>query len=170
MPEQTATPPGFWDSHLGKLRQKIGNDLLLLPGASCLFVNGAGEVLLERRSDFGLWSVPGGNMEPGEDILTSVRREMLEETGFAAAELIPYGYSSNPATRTITFPNGHRCQYFSILFWSPWPADIAPVTSAESLAFGWFKPQALPQDGMASLPETVAAYERFRASGIFQMI
>ena len=170
MPEPTTTPPGFWDSHLGKLRQKIGNDLLLLPGASCLFVNEAGEVLLERRSDFALWGIPGGNMEPGEDIVSSVRREMLEETGWNATELFPYGFASDPATKTITFPNGHRCQYFVLMFWSPWPEGRTPVPSVESLAFGWFKPDDLPADCMRSLPASIAAYERFRASGVFQMI
>lgn len=167
---QPTTPPGFWDSYVGKLRQKVGNDLLLLPGASCLFVNDAGEVLLERRSDFGLWGIPGGNMEPGEDIVTSMRREMLEETGWNATDLIPYGFASDPATKTITFPNGHQCQYFVLMFWSPWPAGHIPVTSAESLAFSWFKPDALPADGMKSLASSIAAYLRFRETGTFQMI
>lgn len=167
---RAAATSGFWDSHIGRLRQKVGNDLLLLPGASCLFVNRAGEVLLERRSDFALWGIPGGNMEPGEDIVTSIRREMLEETGFEAGELVPYGFASDPATKTITFPNGHRCQYFVLMFWSPWPEGRAPRTSAESLAFGWFDARALPADGMPSLAAAIGAYLRFRESGIFQMV
>ncbi|TDQ83115.1 8-oxo-dGTP diphosphatase [Dongia mobilis] len=167
--QPVSTPTGFWDSYLGRLRQKIGSDLLLLPGASCLFVNEAGELLLERRSDFGLWGIPGGNMEPGEDIVSSLRREMLEETGWNAADFIPYGFASDPATKTITFPNGHRCQYFVLMFWSPWPEGREPVASAESLAFGWFRPDDLPDDAMKSLPASVAAYQRFRSSGVFQM-
>jgi 8-oxo-dGTP pyrophosphatase MutT (NUDIX family) len=159
----------FWDSYIGKLRLKIGNDLLLLPGATCLFVNEDGRVLLERRSDFRVWGIPGGNMEPGEDILASTRREMLEETGFDVPELVPYGFASDPRTKTITFPNGHRCQYFVLMFWAAWPSGRAPITSAESLEFGWFAPDALPADCMPSLPDAIAAYQRFRATGIFQM-
>lgn len=160
----------FWDSYIGKLRLKIGNDLLLLPGASCLFVNGAGHVLLERRSDFGVWGIPGGNMEPGEDIVTGIRREMLEETGYEAPDLFPYGYASDPATKTLVYPNGHRCQYFILMFWAPWPAGRQPIASAESLAFDWHAPDSLPTDCMPSLPASISAYQRFRASGIFQMI
>lgn len=160
----------FWDSYIGRLRMKIGNDLLLLPGASCLFVNDAGEVLLEQRSDFATWGIPGGNMEPGEDIVTSIRREMLEETGFDAPEMFPYGFASDPATKTITFPNGHRCQYFVLMFWAPWPEGRIPLASAESLAFGWFRPESPPTDCMPSLPASIAAWQRFRAGGVFQMI
>ncbi len=160
----------FRDSYLFPIRQKIGNDLILLPGASCLFVNEAGEVLLERRSDFKIWGVPAGTPEPGEDIATSIKREMLEETGVEPALVIPYGFGSNPTTKTIVYPNGHRCQYFVMMFYAEWPAGAVPVTSEESLEFGWFKPDALPADAMPSLGATIAAYLRFRETGVFQMI
>jgi 8-oxo-dGTP diphosphatase len=34
-----------------------------------------------RPPDVGRWSIPGGRVEPGEDDLAAVRREVLEETG-----------------------------------------------------------------------------------------
>lgn len=160
----------FAESYVGKLRQKVGNDLLLLPGASCLFVDADGRFLLERRSDFGIWGVPGGNPEPGEDIATLIRREMLEETGVRIDTLIPYGFASDPATKTITFPNGHRCQFFVMLFCADWPVGAVPVASAESLAFGWFTPETLPEDCMPATRASLAAYQRFKATGIFQLV
>jgi len=160
----------FRDSYLYPIRQKVGTDLLLLPGASCLFVNEAGEVLLERRSDFKIWGIPAGSPEPGEDIATSVCREMLEETGVSPARVIPYGFGSDPKTKTIVYPNGHRCQYFVMMFHADWPAGAVPVTSEESLEFGWFKPDALPADVMPSVPASIAAYLRFRETGTFQLI
>jgi len=33
-----------------------------------------------RLSD-GLWEIPGGTVEPGEDYMTTIRRELLEEAG-----------------------------------------------------------------------------------------
>jgi 8-oxo-dGTP pyrophosphatase MutT (NUDIX family) len=160
----------FRDSYLFELRQKVGNDLLLLPGASCLFVNAAGEILLERRSDFGIWGIPAGSPEPGEDIATAIRREMAEETGIEIERFIPYGFASDPKTKTIVFPNGHRCQYFVMLFWAEWPPGTEPVASAESLEFGWFAPDALPREAMPSTPASVAAYLRFRETGAFQLV
>ncbi|BBF99957.1 NUDIX hydrolase [Pseudonocardia saturnea] len=43
-----------------------------------------GRLLLVRRANEpgrGLWSVPGGRVEPGEDEPTAVVRELAEETG-----------------------------------------------------------------------------------------
>jgi len=160
----------FRDSYLYPIRQKVGTDLLLLPGASCLFVDSDGRVLLERRSDFKVWGVPAGSPEPGEDIATSIKREMLEETGVAVERVIPYGFSSDPKTKTIIYPNGHRCQYFVMLFYADWPVGSEPITSEESLELGWFRPETLPQDVMPSLPATISAYQRFRETGVFQLI
>jgi 8-oxo-dGTP diphosphatase len=43
-----------------------------------------GRLLLVRRANEpgrGLWSIPGGRVEPGEDDATALVREMAEETG-----------------------------------------------------------------------------------------
>lgn len=37
------------------------------------------------RKDDGAWSIPKGEIEPGEDPLAAARREVAEETGFDAA-------------------------------------------------------------------------------------
>jgi len=46
------------------------------------------EILLLRRapaeSMAGTWGLPGGGVEPGEDLVDAVRRELLEETALLA--------------------------------------------------------------------------------------
>ena len=47
-----------------------------------------GRLLLIRRGQepaLGLWSLPGGRVEPGEDDATAVIREVAEETGLVVA-------------------------------------------------------------------------------------
>lgn len=55
---------------------------------ACAFVhhkiNGEDKVLLMKRSDNspflpGVWELPGGHIEPGEDIVDGLRRELREE-------------------------------------------------------------------------------------------
>lgn len=43
--------------------------------------------------DLGAWSIPKGEVEPGEDLVDVARREFLEETGFPAPDVgaIPLG-------------------------------------------------------------------------------
>ena len=50
-----------------------------------------------------LWEIPGGVVEDDEDPLEGIKRELLEETGYTAAEFIPVGkLYPNPALQTNT--------------------------------------------------------------------
>lgn len=53
-------------------------------GVSGIVFNRHREVLLIRRNQApaqGLWSIPGGKLEPGETLTEACRREIEEETG-----------------------------------------------------------------------------------------
>ncbi|MFZ5869559.1 MAG: NUDIX hydrolase [Actinomycetota bacterium] len=55
-----------------------------VPCVGALVRDGAGRLLLVRRRHApgaGLWSVPGGRVESGEDDAAAVVREVAEETG-----------------------------------------------------------------------------------------
>ncbi len=62
-----------------------------MPDIAVVFlVDGAGHVLLQHRDEHApraadQWGMVGGHVEPGEDFDTAVHRELLEETGIAAA-------------------------------------------------------------------------------------
>ncbi len=74
-------------------------------------VTDAGEVVLVRQFRFGIDSVtleiPGGMCDRGETPEESARRELLEETGYAAREIVPLGWvHPNPAIQN------NRCHTF----------------------------------------------------------
>lgn len=52
------------------------------PGIEVLLGHPGGPIY--TRKDDGVWSIPKGIAEPGEDLLAAARREFNEETGFPA--------------------------------------------------------------------------------------
>lgn len=50
-------------------------------GIKAIIINDAGEMLLvrETRHNTAYWDVPGGRVEPGEDFMTTLSRELREE-------------------------------------------------------------------------------------------
>lgn len=61
---------------------RIGQEGELRIGSCAVIFDDRHEkILLTRRSDNGLWCLPGGKMEPGESIEECCRREVMEETG-----------------------------------------------------------------------------------------
>lgn len=56
-------------------------------GTSIITVLSDDRIVLIRRRDNGLWSLPGGIVDWGEDLPTSIRRELLEETGLELTKI-----------------------------------------------------------------------------------
>lgn len=57
-------------------------------GTSIIPILEDGRIVLVQRRDNGLWALPGGMVDWGEDIPTTVKRELAEETGL---ELVKIG-------------------------------------------------------------------------------
>jgi ADP-ribose pyrophosphatase YjhB (NUDIX family) len=94
--------------YVARLRACVGNDLLILVAAGGCIRDEQGRILLLRRSD-GLWSVPGGGLEPGERLDQAVVREVREETGLEVEPTALIGVYSDP-DYSFAYPNGHQVQ------------------------------------------------------------
>ena len=58
----------------------------VIPCVGAVVTDGQGRLLMIKRGHepgAGLWSIPGGRIEPGETDAEALVREMLEETGLA---------------------------------------------------------------------------------------
>ena len=69
------------------LRQRIGHDMLWLPGVSIVVVDEAGRLLLGRRADNGCWAVVSGIPEPGEQPAVAIRREPAHLRGLVVGHV-----------------------------------------------------------------------------------
>lgn len=160
----------FADSYLGKLRQIVGKRLILIPGARVVVHDRAGRVLLELRSDFRKWGLPGGHQEVGDSSADTAIREVFEETGFRITRPVAFGIASDPRHETIRFPNGDRTQSVSVLFHARKPRGEPKFNAHETLELGWFPMDALPAAIMPNSARTIKAFGRYRRTGKFQMI
>ncbi|MGH2707462.1 MAG: NUDIX domain-containing protein [Actinomycetota bacterium] len=86
----------------------------LVPAASAIVCDDD-KILLLRRSDNSLWTIPGGAMEIGETIRQTVTREVREETGLDVEPISIVGVYSDPG-HVVEFSNGEVRQQFSICF------------------------------------------------------
>jgi 8-oxo-dGTP pyrophosphatase MutT (NUDIX family) len=158
----------FADSYLGRLRKKVGHDLLKVPGGRIILEDSKGKILLQKRSDFGVWGLPAGSPEEGDTASESIRREVFEETGLTLNHLECFGYSSNPAYEIFTYPNGDQVHCYSLLFYSrDWQGT--PIDSnEETLALDFFSPADLPEM-TRNHRRTVAKYLVYKQTGQFQL-
>ncbi|MFD9572908.1 NUDIX domain-containing protein [Streptomyces sp. NPDC059982] len=107
----------------------------IVPAVTAFVVNDAGDVLMERRSDNGLWGMPGGVQEIGEDISGTVIREVLEETGILVDVVGLVGIFTDPG-HVIEFSDGEVRQEFSLCFRAR-PVSGEIKVSSESLEVRW---------------------------------
>ncbi len=121
----------------------------LVVAASAVVRDAGGRVLLHRRADNDLWSIPGGGMEPGESIADCVAREVREETGFEVAPRYVVGVYSDPR-HVVAYDDGEVRQQFSICFACELVGGERSIASDELLEVAWVAPDEL--DGLAMSP------------------
>ena len=110
----------------------------LVPAASAVVVDQAGRILLHRRNDNDLWSIPGGAMEVGERIADTAAREVKEETGLEVQPETLVGIYTDPR-HVVEYGDGEVRQQFSVCFaCRVVGGDLA--VSDESLEVGFFGP------------------------------
>ncbi len=115
----------------------------LIPAASAVVADPDGRILLARRRDNELWTIPGGAMEPGESISQTAIREVKEETGIDVEVVSLVGIYSDP-NHVVEYSDGEVRQQFSICF-ACRPVGGEPTPSDETSDVTYFAPDELDQ-------------------------
>jgi ADP-ribose pyrophosphatase YjhB (NUDIX family) len=95
---------------------RLGKEGKLRFGCSAvIFDETRTKVLLTRRTDNGLWCVPGGAMESGESAAEACEREVFEETGLKVRVTRLVGVYSNP-NQLVIYPDGTKVHIVALGF------------------------------------------------------
>lgn len=97
-------------------------------------------LLIQRRGEpfAGSWALPGGFLDPDEDLEACARRELREETGIEAAALTAFGQFSAPHRD----PRGRT---ISVAFLTVLGSDAPePKGSDDAAEARWWPVNALP--------------------------
>ncbi len=121
------------------------------------------QILLQKREDFRIWTIPGGGLDPGETPAEAAVRETFEETGYHVTVDRFVGKYHRPQMNSIR----HIYQARVI--------GGTPITRGpETRAVGWFPLDDLPrslskhihemiQDALANTTNPVNKTQRFAA-------
>ena len=127
--------------------------------------NEKGEILLAKRTDNGLWCIPGGHVDLGETLAQACLRELFEETGLKAEVVRLVGvYSDTKGSLHIAQgPEWHTVR--ATFLCKATGGSLRP--SEETSEIKYFDPGQLPplitdharriQDARANKPEAVIA-------------
>jgi ADP-ribose pyrophosphatase YjhB (NUDIX family) len=120
----------------------------LVPCVGAVVRDGAGRLLLIRRGhepSRGLWSLPGGRVEPGETLQAAVVREVREETGLDVRVGAPVGTVLIPAGAVVYEVTDFAC--------TPLDPAVPPVAGDDADGAVWVDATAL--GGLACTPRLV---------------
>lgn len=130
-----------------------------VPCVGAVVRDDAGRLLLIRRGhepSRGLWSLPGGRVEPGETLEAAVVREVREETGLDVRVGAPVGSVLIPAGAVDYDVTDFAC--------TPLDPATLPTAGDDADDVAWVDATAL--DGLACTPRLV---ETLREWGVLPL-
>lgn len=142
-------------SYIKDLREKVGNDWVLLHASAVVIVNEKNQILLQKRSDNGLWGLPGGLMELDDSIAACAIREVKEETNLDVELERFIGVFSNPFMR---WRKHDYAKIISYAFTAKVIGSKMKINDHESTELKYFSYINLPQVHSIDTLEIIEAY------------
>lgn len=125
------------------IRSHVGSRKIILIYASAFIRDSYGRILLQRRSDFGWWGLPGGILELDESLIDCIIREVWEETGLGVKPVNLIGVYSSPDF-DVTYPNNDKVQQVTLCFECRILNGKLLINNNETLDLDWFYLDNIP--------------------------
>ncbi|MFD5026709.1 NUDIX domain-containing protein [Streptomyces sp. NPDC058373] len=110
----------------------------MVVAASAVVTDNRGRILLQKRSDSGLWALPGGGMEMTDSLPGAAVREVKEETGLDVEVTGLVGTYTDPL-HVIAYSDGEVRRQFNVCFRARLVGGTLAI-SDESLELRWVAP------------------------------
>jgi ADP-ribose pyrophosphatase YjhB (NUDIX family) len=135
-------------SYIEWVRSRVGKRKIFLAFSSILLRSETGGILLQRRTDFNTWGLPGGILELKESIWDCAHRELREETGLSSGELSLVGVYSDPQW-DVVYPNGDQVQQYTVCFQGRADGGEMRPDRQEASEQRFFTPEEIPYESIA---------------------
>lgn len=131
--------------YIQDIRKKVGHDPILTAGVGLFVFNENNEILMQLRTDYNQWGLPGGAMELGESFEETAKRELKEETNLDIDELKLVKVLSGKDTYR-EYPNGDKLYDITAIFVVKKHHGILKVNDEESKKLEYFNINHLPDN------------------------
>lgn len=128
----------------------------IYPGVAVIIFDADKKVLLQKRSDVGLWGIPSGHVEPGETVANAAVREVLEETGLEVRIKRLIGIYSDPESQVFSYPDGKNVHFITSCFEAQVTGGAISCTCPETEDIRYFSSAALPENILPMHPRWLA--------------
>lgn len=128
-------------SYISDIRKFVGHRPIMSTAAMCIIYDDIKGILLERRSDNGLWCMPGGAIELGETLEEALAREVMEETSL---EIFDPKLLDVKASVHMIYPNQDEVYYTDVVYLVNHYSGTLKHDE-ESTEVKWFKIGELPE-------------------------
>ena len=116
--------------------------------AEFLEVNAGGGLVSNRRGDYllisrnGMWDLPKGHQDPGEDIQVTALREVQEETGISELEVRELICITDHCYKRNGIWHLKHTWWYDMLYTDP--TDLTPQTEEDITKAAWVARSSLP--------------------------
>ena len=140
--------------YIKEIRKYVGHSPIMVTAAMCIIYDKDKGILLEKRTDNGMWCVPGGALELGETLEEGLRREVKEETSL---DIFNPQLFDVKAGLHMVYPNKDEVYYTDVVYEiNEYVGELKPDTESEVLV--WTPIDKLPDNIM---PTQIEYIEKF---------
>ena len=140
--------------YIQEIRKYVGHSPIMVTAAMCIIYDKEKGILLEKRTDNGMWCVPGGALELGETLEEALKREVKEETSL---DIFNPKLFDVKAGVHMVYPNNDEVYYTDVVYEiNEYEGELKPDEESKELV--WVPIDKLPDNIM---PTQIEYIEKF---------